>query len=581
MIDRAVVAVAWAVALAIVWIPDVPAGRDIPAHAVAAAVWANPSAFAEWLTPNVPLSGNVFAIIAGLSAKTVELFVALKVGLTLSLVACGVGLGRLARVCGGDAGLGSVVGLLIATGWLFGMGFASFVIGTGVALLAASFAFEERSRPALTAGVFLFAVWCHMMASGIVFAGALAARVVHKRSESLIRWVAPWIPGLLFALGIGVSGIVGQSGAGVSTASEWGDMSTWFRDLVLTSLTSFDRGFGTIAGLVAAVGSFALTVAAWRRPIERPADAFLRSTVVWWVLLAIVPLTGLGWHFARPRMMPMAILVPLAFVPARRLLPALSIAVVLLSGALPGAIQRGTEVGQIADSLRLEEPAGATFLASYLDLASKSDGPYVQPFVGVAGYALLDGGVARHLFAHNNAAHAMLYRDGWEFPSPGPDFVHMPAACVSDPACSGGPVARADRLSQIGLVWDTISVAGLGDEERRQLVARGYVALAPGVLRADPALIRVWTSVPDDLAPHPVVVRWGHPTTGVVGGVVGRAEDGTVDLLVGPMLAGPTLVEIFFDRDGNGVPSAADAAVFESPRLSLELVAGETTVLGL
>ena len=583
LVVTALCAAAWIVAFAAIWIPELPAGRDIPAHAMAAAVWANPSAFSDWLTPNVPLSGNVFAVIAGLAAKVIGVTFALKFALTISVLACAAGTARLASVVGTDPRVASVVGLSIGCGWLFGMGFASFVTGTGVALLAASYALEDEPRLRHVAVLFVAAVWCHLMASGIVFAAILAARTLTRSRVPRLRWLAAWAPGLALALGVGLSGILGQSSAGVSTASEWGTFSEWCRDLALTSLTSFDVRFGWVAGIAVVVLAVGATAKSWSRAVEGAADGFLRSGIVWWALLALVPLNGLGWHFARPRMMPMAVLLPLAFIVRRGDRKATFIMAPLLIGllgTLVGSLDRGAEVASVAAELRADSPSGETFLASYLDLSAEHDGPYVQPFVGVAGYGMMGGGAGRHLFAHNAAAHAMLYREDVEFPSAAPHFIHVSAECVADDACSGGAIVRADRLALAGLNWDSIAVAGLDEEERAYLLARGYLALAPGLLQPQHSRIRVAAEVPPDLAEFPVVVRYGYESTGVVGGGSALAEDGRVEIEIGPLLAGATVVEAFFDRDGDGTPSGADAALFDAPRMRVNVPVAEVLVLG-
>jgi hypothetical protein len=161
-----------------------------------------------------------------------------------------------------------------------------------------------------------------------------------------------------------------------------------------------------------------------------------------------------------------------------------------------------------------------------------------------------------------------------------PQFIHLTEACVADSTCSGGPQVRADRLALAGLGWDSISVAGLGQEERALLLARGYRQLAPGLLQARPSRIRITADVPADLAEFPVVVRYGYPTTGVIGGETMTGTRGRVELELGPVVAGPTVLEVFFDRDGDGVPSAADVAVFESPRLSVLVPPGDVLELG-
>lgn len=581
-VTDALVVLAWILAFLVVWLPEWPPGRDQPAHVIATSVWAFPAVFAEWLTPNIALSGAVVDPLAGLVAKFLGVSNGMKVALSVSVIANALGLARLAKVGGSDPRLASVVGLGIGCGWLYGMGFSSFVAAIGFGLLAGSYALEERPKLPLVAGLYLFAVWWHLIAGGMIFAGMGLVRLLRDRSIPPISWILAWLPGLSLGIYIGLLYIFGQSGAGAPIVTTWGTPAEWLRDLFLCSLTSFHLGTGWISG-IAVTGMTAVgAVAAWRRPVVTVGDALLRGTVVWLVLLVVVPLDGLGWSFARPRMMPMAVLVPLAFLAPRagRLSIAIATTILIaLVGALIGGVERGHHIAAVVDDFDSGEAAGSTFLVSYLDLEYPGDGPYVYTNLALANYALLNGGVARHLFAHNAAAHSMLFVEEYEMPEANPVFIHVMPACVADEACSGGPVVRGDRLALAGLAWDSIAVVGLGDEEREQLVRRGYTVGAPGLLHSRPSSVRIDVTVPDDLAAFPIVARYGYETSGVVGGAAAHAVDGRARIELPNLIAGPTVLELFIDRDGDNAPSAADAAILDSPRIRLDVPPGETLVV--
>jgi hypothetical protein len=549
---------------------------------IATSVWASPELFAQWLRPNIALSGTAINPISGFFAKLFGLQIGMKVGVTISVLANALGLARLARVGGSDPKLASVVGLGIGCGWLYGMGFSSFVGAFGFGLLAGSFALQQKPKLLMAAALYLVTVWWHLIAGGMIFAGMLLIRRLRERSIPPLKWLLVWLPGLSLAIYIGLQYIFGQSGAGAPMATNWGTPTEWLRDLALCSLTSFHLTTGWISGVAVAAMTAVGAVAAWRRPAVTVGDAVLRGTLVWSILLFVIPLDGLGWSFARPRLMPMAVLVPLAFLAPRAGKQSIAIALTILlslGGALIGSVERGKHIAGVVEDFDSGEPAGATFLVSYLDLEYPGDGPYVYTNLALANYALINGGVARHLFAHNAAAHSMLYIDDYEMPAANPVFIHVMPDCVADPACSGGPIARGDRLALAGLPWDSIAVLGLGDEEREQLVLRGYTVGAPGLLHPQPSSIRIDVAVPADLAEFPIVARYGYESSGVVGGASVRVVDGRARMELPNVIAGPTVLELFVDRDGDNAPSGADAAILDSPRIRIDVPPGDVLVV--
>jgi hypothetical protein len=45
------------------------------------------------------------------------------------------------------------------------------------------------------------------------------------------------------------------------------------------------------------------------------------------------------------------------------------------------------------------------------------------------------------------------------------------------------------------------------------------------------------------------------------------------------VIAGPTVLELFVDRDGDNAPSGADAAILDSPRIRIDVPPGDVLVV--
>ncbi|MFT6629715.1 MAG: hypothetical protein ACJA1R_002996, partial [Flavobacteriales bacterium] len=71
-------------------------------------------------------------------------------------------------------------------------------------------------------------------------------------------------------------------------------------------------------------------------------------------------------------------------------------------------------------------------------------------------------------------------------------------------------------------------------------------------------------------------------TLGVVGSALAELRaDGRLEVRAGPLLAGPVVLEVFFDNDGTGDPGPGDSLALGELRQTMTLEPGEEKRLEL
>jgi hypothetical protein len=589
-----------------IWVPPIWPGRDVPMHSLAARVVSAAELFAPYLRPNVPLSGQAHGTIAGLLCLVLPISVhaASKVVATLGMLAMVFGLRSVARAVHGSASVAISAGAAMSVGWTFGMGFSSFALGLGVGWIALGLGLqtirerelEHTATPAarVVLGVTaLLAVWCHFVAAGLSYLVFILVWVQRRPRDA--RLLAPWAPGAVWAIFAAWSSLAARvdSGAVSETGTSFGDLSGLWQDVAGTAFVSFGGSVALGVGALLAVVALVATAGAAAKAQDGVARALARVSLGWWLLFLATPLHALGWHFARPRQIGMVVVLPLMLLPLltphRRAQQGVAATLCVLLSISVGANFAGTrvaasEVSAALESVTDDAQAGEVYLASALPLRQAGWGPHVQHTVGVAAYALLDGGVARHLFATNPAVHAMLYEERVvsEFPTVARTFHYQAPGCEADPRCVAAAPNRGDQLAEVALAWDALAFVGVDEPLAQRVVARGFVRSAPGLFRPRPASVTLVLERPEGVGAGPLIVRWGYETLGVVGSALAELRaDGRLEVRAGPLLAGPVVLEVFFDNDGTGDPGPGDSLALGELRQTMTLEPGEEKRLEL
>ena len=312
------------------------------------------------------------------------------------------------------------------------------------------------------------------------------------------------------------------------------------------------------------------------------------GALVWSACFFVLPLHGLGWAFASPRVLFFVFALPAAFAvlgaPLAR--AGAGVAAVAAAAALVHAVPLATAEGaRLQASLDGygQERVGRAYLVTYAPESRYGAAPYAQPNVGTGRYATWHGGVDPGQFATNPMAQSVQFAQpmGELFPRTRSLFTVVDAACLADAACASAHVPRADAIAASAVRWDSVVLTEVPTEVSERLIARGFAPSAENVLRPQPAQLNATVTLPSVPPPGPVVFRAGYPET------VGFFRGGTIpaDRFAEPaptlrfdaLPAGPIAVEVFVDNDGDGALGEADTVLM---RQGASLAPGQTLAIG-
>lgn len=377
--------------------------------------------YARFFDPNVPTTANGFA----------EIFALLEPALgwqrahawTLAVIVLVWAAGSLAFVTALEPRrrwLALVVAAL-ALGWPLYLGFFSFVLGGGLALLVLAatlrLGHRARTRVILAAAVALIAT-VHFLMAALCGAFVLAARlaVVDKgaRFRELILVILTGLPAVLVVLR--------ATGAAASLGDETTVVPWSLRLAALGACTLGGPWWRTLPLIILVVAAALLLARRARSPLERA----LGGTAV---LLCLTPLWlpwhVLGWQHAAVRPLPLAAAVLVALVPVERwsraARAALATACALFAlGATWWARDLGLRAAREIDDVLaaaaapVPRPAGYRWAFFLSSLPVEKDAGLLRwdPQRGLGSlFALTQGGFVAYSHVVSPQAHTVLLKD--------------------------------------------------------------------------------------------------------------------------------------------------------------------------
>lgn len=609
-IARLGAAVAVLGALGVIWWPSIPPAQDAPSHLGTLQVMLEPQRFAGFYDVALSPTAQGFTLPGYLFGTLVGPVVGGKLALSAMLALLVAGCARLARQAQGSVAVAIAAAAAFAVGWTYAMGFWNFLaaLALGVAGLAvwsgpsvaqgtemqrdaeASASPTAARRRRLVRGITVVLLWSaaivsHAIAAGMILAQALVewAADAHRRGRQPIDAALAIVPGV-----IGVALLIGaaraQSGVSAQMSAEWAPLLSTLRNVAATSTLSYS----TLGWAVAPALLVALVAVREPTPLGRVRTW---SALGWGLAFFAIPLHAEGWFFASPRVLPLALLLPICAGRWRHPVFAPALAWVIALSCADGARVAAKEGERLEQSVASfgEAPVGRAYLITYAPEARHLAAPYVQTNVGTGRYATWAGGADPGHFAYNPNAHSILFHGGMEalFPATRSYFMVVDAACLADADCAANDRWRADRASATAMRWDSVVLTEVPDAFRARLIERGFVAESRGVLRPQPARVEVSLPLPTDPQgrpvplPGPVIYRAGFPETiGYFrGGVIApeQVRGDTLSLEFDALPAGTLQFEVFIDADASGAPSPPDIALV--PPHTREVRPGEVTQL--
>jgi hypothetical protein len=551
----------------------IPPGQDAPPHITAAAVLANPEPFAAYYEVGWAPSAQAFEAMTVGFVSFVPLFWAAKLSILVLAATLCLGCALLAKRAKGNVAVALALAGAYAIGWVPAMGFYNFFAGIafgvlGAALLAAP---TPRIRDrALALPVFFVAAWAHLIAASMAGVFVFGVRWISNRPGTRLRTGLLDLATLAPAAGFAAV----QLAKTLASAQDSGRVDQVSEAPARFFAHTFDTTFGGFSpiGWSLCVGVLCLALFAQHTRRNALVGGLLLATTA---LVALMPLHGLGWHFAKPRPAFFAfVAVPLLF---RFRAESRAVVAITALAALSGTV---SAYGNVREGIRIADAvahfptgdAGRVLEANFHPEPHGPAGPGIRSGVGIPHYATLGGGATPGAFATNPQIHSLSFVGGRAL-FPGTRLLTMvvPEACRDNSECYRGDHSRADHLALTAVHWDSVALVDPPPEVLVRLVTRGFVADG-WLLRPRVADARI--HLPDG-AHGPMVWRFGYPDTlGVFeeGEAVVQADGAVIRATDIP--AGPTRVQLFIDSNEDGEHQAAEMMLIDREET---LLAGEPT----
>lgn len=582
-------------AIATIWLPPIPPCQDAPGHITSVRVLLEPAPFAEWLTVKWAPTAQAFHALAFAWGQVVGVFAATKLALTTYLLLQIWAFRRIARTVDASVPFAIVGACAGYIAWGYAMGFfnylGAFALGAaGIAL------WVDKQRPpiASVAAAVLFALagWAHIVVGVMVLTHAVALDIVARRPRvGLLRDAFVLAPAVVLGA-FTVAVVLGEHqeiGAVEATAAVYASVGDTLRNWVGTGTVAYSV-LGYPAGLLLFGAALVTGLSGTGDDYEaRLPRASAIGALVWSACFFVLPFHGVGWHFASPRVLFFVFATPAAFAALSGRSDAVrgvvAVAALVATGALvhgvPNARAEGARIAQSVERFG-DEPIGRAYLVTYAPEAEHGAAPYARPNIGTGRYAIWHGGADPGQFAFNAMRDSVSFaRPMLElFPRTRSLFTVVDGECLADPACAAADAARADAVAAAAVRWDSVVLVEAPQALGERLVARGFVASAPAILRPRPSSLEVQVELPSVPPPGPVVFRAGYPDTiGFVrGGTIPaeRFSERSPRLQFDALPAGPLAVEVFVDIDGDGAPGPSDAILL---RTGIEIPPGAAVTL--
>ncbi|MCB9506918.1 MAG: hypothetical protein H6697_04515 [Myxococcales bacterium] len=550
---RAAVGLLAVLALVGIWLPAGPIGVDTPTHLYFAQVLAHPERFAGLAEANFAPTSQVFvwACVPALWVGA-SLGIAAKVAETLVAALAVSGAWAIGAARGERRPTGPLFALAATQTFYSAMGFWNFVVAVALGLWLVA-ACERAWRRGASGG---FGAWILVAVAGVatavghvIVAGMFGLHAVacalatggapRERARRAALTAVALAPAGVYSVAVALAARAGYA-ADDSVQADVARVTT--AEALANTLTHAFGGSSPVGAL--AVAAVAIVLASRRRDEERAGIEAVG--LLWLAVYLAIPYHGLGWAWAQVRVLAMPLIVlPTVGGWGRR--PAVVLAAVTallgayLGAALPSVVSHGDAMAAQASAFGDVPPGRAMEV-----IADAGAGAVEAPLLHAAKLALANGGASALLPPFSPMIHSVRAAiDEWPPHPP----LHIYRGLGPD---HPDEVARQlDRVAVQGLRYDTVVLVG-ADAWRAPLEARGYVALAPAVLRANPTSLQLLLHAPPEAASRSITVRVGYPETlgWFAGGRRGPAPpvaDGD-RLLVAPIPAGPAVVRVSLDE---------------------------------
>lgn len=567
----ALVALTVAGALAVLWVPHWIAAQDLPAQMVGQNVVLHPDLY-PWHAPNRPLTQWAFNGLVLVLGSALPLLVATRLALSIGLIAWVAVWGDLARRWQSPPAAVAALAAAQWVGWLHVMGFYNYAFGlllgaVGLWLVAR----PDRPTPARIVGAavaFVAAVFGHVIGAGhaLVFVGVWALALglgatwrAVLGASSVAAVLGLWVTNEA-RRGEGVAGLDSLAGGWL-----YGAPADRVRDLFGTTWVGYGDA-AWLVGVAALVFAIGIVLAPHANPVRRRFAALALGVGL--VVHLLAPTTGLGWAFAAQRLLVVPLLLVAALAPPAVAWRRAGLAIAGLSAvATWTAVGPAARVGgHTAEAVAAfgEAPVGRAYPVLF-DADRAVAAPHADVDVGVANYALLNGGMAAGMFSTAAAMHWSLFVEPIRDIVPGARSWYRVVPRCAEADCGPRDFAAGDEVAVHAVPFDAVVVVDGTEAFTTALAGRGYAATAPGVWRLDAASLVV--QVPPGLGTG-LVAQVSTPGGLVVAEQAFAGDDAGATAAIDRTVAGPVVLRV--GRDG--------ALLLEAP---LTLVAGETETLRL
>jgi hypothetical protein len=561
--DRRTAALPLALAAAVVLLPAVPLGVDLPTHAAMGALLADPGPTAPLVETSWTATTQLFVRLVQAFAYVLPPMAAAKAAQLVSLAIATSGAWRLARATDAPPGTTAAFAAAASVGFCFVFGFSNFVLG--LALSAHTLASGVRSlrtpglrAPLVTAALLFATAHAHAIVAGMTLCqlGAFAIlppfRSPYAPFARLTRAVLPALPAAAFAAYV-LARVrdreeTVRAGSGLMRRAPLELLG----DLASTS-------FGTLSPT--AVLPFALLVLAWAaalrssEPTTRSRAGLLLALVPWLLAWAVTPFHLPAWAYAQPRLLAFFLVVApplvLAALPREgraRHLPLLALGglVIHLGATAWCAHAEGARTARVLSTVQPASDASppGRILTLRLDGGERPRSPLITPWLHLDAWVAAEGGVPASWAPFNRWMHSVRPRADvapWDL-APA-TYVYRSLLDAPEEARAGLRLALADRAAWQGLAFDTILAPGCEQDLRDRMALRGHRAVAPCRWRTERTQVTVTLEAPaGESHVVQVLVVW-QESLGPIAGVQTLAPSGG-PIPVGIVPAGPATLRI-------------------------------------